>query len=181
MLCKKGAPTDANCVIATGMTSAPNHPSFDQIGQKLAAPGHYNRSHLITSGHQNKETFVENWYKNTTVPQNHIGTMLREQGAHTDADCVNATVITSAQNHSSFEKNGEKLAKFELLNRSYYDTLSAIVTSRGPQKTSCVETYLESWYKNNTVPKTTIKEYKNPRKTGSETPSGPPSLPQKPL
>ena len=90
--------------------------------------------------------------------------MLRPQGPPTDADCVTATPSTRAANWPSFVQIGQKLAKPGHHYRSYYDTTSAIVTLRGPQKTSRVETYVESWYKNNTVPKTTIKESKTFKK-----------------
>ena len=108
------------------------------------------------------------------------GTMLRPQGAPKASNHNHATAITttSATDRPSFNQIGPKLDKPSQHQPAHCDTLSAIVTlvtSRGPQNTLRVETYVKSWCKNNMVPKTTIIQYNNLRKTGSGLPSGPPS------
>jgi hypothetical protein len=154
MLRPQGLPTTADCVTATPLTSATNRPSFVQIGQKLAEPDSSKQTHSAIATTKTTSRVRRPQYKNNMVPKNHFGTMLHPQGAPTAANCVTVTTTTAATNLPSFVQIGPKLAKPSHHNRCYYDTTLAIVTlptSRGPQKTS----YEES------VPKTTIKEYQN--------------------
>ena len=72
-----------------------------------------------------------------TCPQK--GTMLRSQGAPAAADSATATATTNATDRSSFVEIEPKLAEPGHTNRTHREKLSAIVTSRGPQK---VETYV---------------------------------------
>jgi hypothetical protein len=100
-------------------------------------------------------------------------TMLHPQEAPRSADHATTSATTIAKDRSSFEEIGQKLAKFELSNRTHVNTLSAMVTSQGPQKTSHVETYVGPQYKIRTIAK-------NLRKMGSRLPCGPPSGPPLP-
>ena len=72
----KGLPTDVDCATATVVTTAPNQPSFETIGPKLAEFELWNRPHWETSsaiarsrGPQNTSAYVKNWYKNSTTPK----------------------------------------------------------------------------------------------------------------
>ena len=117
--------------------------------------------------------------------------MLRQNGAPAAADSVTTTATTTnATDPSSFVAIGPKLAKRGHSNQTNLDPSSAIARSRGPQKTSPVESYAKTWYKTNMI--LTIDEkvsyehlrktgekvsYEHLRKTGSSPPSGPPSGP----
>jgi len=100
--------------------------------------------------------------------------MLCPQGAPTAADNATATTTTSATDRPSPDQIRPKWTKPGHHNRTHCDTLSAIVTSRGPQN---VETYVGPPYKEITVPKNTIIPYKTLQKMDYRPPSGPPSKP----
>jgi hypothetical protein len=104
--------------------------------------------------------------------------MLRPQGAPVAADHATETTATVTTDRPSFDQIGPKLAKPGHSNRTHRDMLSAIVTLVTSRKQQNIETYVGSWYKNNTVSKNnTIIEkvpYKNPQKMGSGPPSRPP-------
>jgi len=100
--------------------------------------------------------------------------MLCPQGAPTAADNATATTTTSATDRPSPNQIRPKWTKPGHHNRTHCDTLSAIVTSRGPQN---VETYVGPLYEEITVTKYTIIPYKTLQKMDSGPPSGPPSKP----
>ena len=91
--------------------------------------------------------------------------MLRSQGAPAAANSATTTAITIATDRPSLDQIGPKLAEPGQHNRTHQDMLLAIVTSRGPQNTLRVETYVTSWYKNNTIPKTNTIDKKVSYKT----------------
>ena len=160
MLRQNGAPMATNHSTATVTTSAtPDQPSFVHIGQKLAEPECSNRTHSMAIATKITSRGRRPQYKNNMVPKSHFGTMLRQNGAPTAADHATTTATTITTDGSSFVEFGPKLAEPGHTNRTHLDTSSAIARSRRPQNTSRVESYVENWYKNSTIPKTnTIDE-----------------------